>query len=79
VAVEGEERTQTRLCAPDQDEGDALAPGEGSKPIETPPASTPVPRPNESTTDLGLVRYPHQLMSAQRHLDADTARSHRTR
>ena len=79
AVTEGGAPAQIRWCAPGQDEADAPVPGAGSRPIVRSPASTPVPRPSESTSDPGLARYPRLKAEAQRRRDADTPRPHRRR
>ncbi len=79
TVMEAGEQEQIRSCAPGQDEADAPVPGAGSRPIATPPASTPAPRRSGCTSDRGPARHPHRPEQAQRHRDADTARPHRRR
>ncbi len=66
-----EEQEQTRSCVWDQDEADVPTPGAGSTPIATPTASTPAPRPSESTkgyaTDVCSLSSGQNLTSTHKH------------
>src|SRR5258708_852242 len=53
--------------------------GTRARSIGLPPASTPVKRPNESTSDPARSPGPHQKAPGRKPRDADTVRRHRRR